>query len=107
MADILFWTSMACLASIYLGPPAVAWLFSRVRPRPVRQAAITPSVTVVIAAYNEADHIVATVRNKLASDYPEESLDVMVVSDCSDDRTDELLASLGSPRLTWFRLPRR
>ena len=58
--------------------------------------ATCPSVTVVTAARNEAKCIGATVRNKLAADYPAERLDVIVVSDESDDDTDEIVARLAA-----------
>lgn len=107
IAEVVLWGSLACLGFVYLGYPAVLWVITTLRPRPVRRGSPTPSVTVVIAAYNEAEHVEATVRNKLASDYPEDLLDVMVVSDCSEDGTDNLLRALESPRMGWFRLERR
>ena len=48
----------------------------------------------ITAAFNEAGHIEATVRNKLAQDYPADRLDIIVVSDASDDDTDEIVAGL-------------
>jgi cellulose synthase/poly-beta-1,6-N-acetylglucosamine synthase-like glycosyltransferase len=107
IAEVSFWGSLACLGCVYFGHPLVTWVLASLRPRPVRRGPTTPSVTVVIAAYNEAQHIVATIRNKLDSDYPEALLDVLVVSDCSEDATDRLLQTLESPRMSWFRLGRR
>ena len=46
-----------------------------------------PTVTVVTSAYNEVAHIEATVRDKLSQDYPADLLEVVVVSDGSDDGT--------------------
>src|SRR5688572_7812644 len=53
-----------------------------------------PRVTVLTAAYNEARHIAATVRNKLEQDYPAHLLDVIVVSDESTDGTDEIVTRI-------------
>ncbi len=74
-------------------------------PRPVGAAAITPRVTIVVAAYNEAAQIESTVLNKLSQDYPEELLDLMVVSDGSTDETDTILGRLAQqhPRVSFFR----
>jgi cellulose synthase/poly-beta-1,6-N-acetylglucosamine synthase-like glycosyltransferase len=79
----------------------VAWL----RRRTVRKASISPTVTVVIAAFNESACIERTVRNKLAQRYPADRLDVIVVSDGSEDGTDQILERLaaGEPRLRWWR----
>jgi len=53
-----------------------------------------PRVTVITAAYNEARHIAATVRNKLEQDYPAHLIDVIVVSDESTDGTDEIVTRI-------------
>ena len=53
-----------------------------------------PRVTVLTAAFNEARHIEATVRNKLEQDYPAHLLDVIVVSDESTDGTDEIVTRI-------------
>jgi len=51
---------------------------------------ITPDVTLIISAYNEEDVIDEKIRNSLAIDYPHENLEIMVVSDASTDRTEEI-----------------
>jgi cellulose synthase/poly-beta-1,6-N-acetylglucosamine synthase-like glycosyltransferase len=103
--EVLFWTCLAVGLYPYAGYPICIGLLKLIRPRPPRTGPITPTVTVVISAYNEASHIAATVRNKLAQDYPPDLLDVMVVSDASTDGTDEVLRQLASqqPRVTFFR----
>ena len=53
-----------------------------------------PRVTVLTAAFNEARHIAATVRNKLEQDYPAHLLEVIVVSDESTDGTDEIVTRI-------------
>src|SRR6185369_14716206 len=60
--------------------------------RPVRRADVEPTVTVLIPAYNEAGAIGATLEAMLAQDYPPEMLEIVVVSDASDDGTDEIVA---------------
>jgi len=108
--QVVFWSCLALGLYPYAGYPLVVALLARLRPRPVARSPITPTVTVVISAYNEARHIEATVANKLAQDYPADRLDVMVVSDGSTDGTDDLLRAMAArePRLTWFRQePRR
>lgn len=50
-----------------------------------------PSLTVIIAAYNEAEFIHQRVRNLLELDYPSELLQIIIASDGSDDGT-ELIA---------------
>lgn len=79
------------LVYVYAGYPVLCALLAALRHRKVRAAAGTPRVTVLISAFNEADCIEETVRNKLDLDYPPERLDVIVISDGSDDGTDDIV----------------
>ena len=89
-AKILFWLAAVALAYAYVGYPVLVWLVSRLRPRAVRRAQFEPVVTVVITAYNEERDLAAKLENTLALDYPKDKLEVLVASDCSSDRTDEI-----------------
>jgi cellulose synthase/poly-beta-1,6-N-acetylglucosamine synthase-like glycosyltransferase len=100
-----FWIFLAVALYPYLGYPLCVVLLGLVNRRPVKTGTITPRVTVVIAAYNEAAHIETTILNKLDQDYPEELLELIVVSDCSTDETDAVLKRLAQqhPRVSFFR----
>jgi cellulose synthase/poly-beta-1,6-N-acetylglucosamine synthase-like glycosyltransferase len=81
----------------YAGYPLLLLVVSRLRPRAVRGAAgHEPSVSVVITAYNEERDLAAKLENTLALDYPKDKLEVIVASDCSNDRTDEIARSFAS-----------
>ena len=102
----VFWLSLLGLVYVYAGYPLLAWLLGSALNRRVQfgpPGANQPRVTVLIAAFNEARHITATVRNKLAQDYPADRLDVIVVSDASDDGTDELVRAIGDARVRLVR----
>jgi cellulose synthase/poly-beta-1,6-N-acetylglucosamine synthase-like glycosyltransferase len=105
LTEPAFWVGLALGLYPYAGYPLCVALLKTIRSRPVRAAPITPRVTVVVAAYNEAAHIEATVRDKLDQDYPRGLLEVLVVSDGSTDDTDRLLERLAreDPRVTFFR----
>jgi cellulose synthase/poly-beta-1,6-N-acetylglucosamine synthase-like glycosyltransferase len=105
LAEFWFWTTLGVGLYPYVLYPLCVALLRLVRPRPVRSGPITPRVTVVISAYNEARQIEATVRNKLDQDYPPALLDVMVASDGSTDETDTLLRGLAhqDTRVSYFR----
>ena len=83
---VLLVVCVVLLAYVYFGYPLLAKLLAGLLRRRVAAAPHEPAVTVLIAAYNEARHIVETVRNKLAQDYPADRLEVIVVSDGSDRR---------------------
>ena len=57
----------------------------------------------MIAAYNEERDIETTVRNKLEQDYPTDLLEVIVISDGSTDKTDEIVNSIEDPRVRLLR----
>jgi cellulose synthase/poly-beta-1,6-N-acetylglucosamine synthase-like glycosyltransferase len=50
-----------------------------------------PLITITIPAYNEEKEIANTVESVLALDYPPERRQILVVSDASSDRTDEIV----------------
>ena len=85
--------SLAALAWTHVLYPAFAALLARVAPRRVRAADIEPSVAVIITAYNEEPVIARRIENLLALDYPKEKLQVVVTSDASTDRTEEIALS--------------
>jgi len=103
VAELVLWASLAIVAYVYLGYPLTLLLLPRRKGVPGALGGRLPRISVAIAARNEAAHIVDTVRNKLAQNYPPDLLDVIVVSDGSDDGTDDLVAGIGSTRVTLLR----
>lgn len=67
-----------------------------------RKQHFTPSVSVLVPAYNEEMTIAASLHSILASPYP--NFEVIVINDGSTDRTeDELKHLLGDPRLRYIK----
>jgi cellulose synthase/poly-beta-1,6-N-acetylglucosamine synthase-like glycosyltransferase len=62
-----------------------------------------PPLTVLVAAYNEASVIERKILNALEQDYPEDRIEVLVVSDASDDGTDERVSRVRDSRVRLFR----
>jgi cellulose synthase/poly-beta-1,6-N-acetylglucosamine synthase-like glycosyltransferase len=90
----VFWVCLALLAYIYAGYLVGAWLLGQVLRRSVNKLDVSPSITVVISAFNEELEIQQTVINKLSQDYPPDRVEVIVVSDGSTDRTDDIVRGL-------------
>jgi cellulose synthase/poly-beta-1,6-N-acetylglucosamine synthase-like glycosyltransferase len=93
---VLFWASFAALVWTHAAYPAFASALARVAPRRVRRAAIEPTVSVVVAAYNEDSVIERRVANLLALDYPPDKLEIVVSSDASSDQTETRAAAAGA-----------
>jgi cellulose synthase/poly-beta-1,6-N-acetylglucosamine synthase-like glycosyltransferase len=92
----VFWGSAAALAWTHAGYPVAAAALARVRGRPVRREDMTPDVSVIVAARDEEAVIAERVENLLALDYPADRLRVVVASDGSTDRTDELVEEIAA-----------
>lgn len=89
-ARVLFWSLAGGVAYTYAGYPAILGLIARRRSDAARpEGAELPSVTLIIAAYNEADVIDAKLRNSLAMEYPRDRLEIIVAADGSDDETPD------------------
>jgi cellulose synthase/poly-beta-1,6-N-acetylglucosamine synthase-like glycosyltransferase len=107
-AKVLFWLSLGGIVWTHAGYPLTAALLARLLHRNVRKAEIAPSVTVIVPAHDEEDVIGARIENLLALDYPPERLEILIASDGSADRTDEIVRGYEArePRVRLLPLPR-
>lgn len=105
----VFWGAIALLFYSYLGFPLLLFVRSLFLRRQVRRGSDLPSISVIIAAHNEATTIVQRLRNIFSLDYPRRKLEVIVISDGSDDETEQLVAKFHSPDrpVKLLALPRR
>lgn len=103
MIEIVFYLSLVLVLYIYAGYPIMAALLCRFLQRSVNKAPIEPGVTILVSAYNEAEVIAATIENKLAADYPHDKLEIIIVSDGSTDRTDEIVGSFADRNVRLVR----
>src|SRR6185312_10533114 len=105
-ANVVFWLAAAVLAYTWIGYPlllrALAMLADLV-PRSREKRMARPSLSVIVAAYNEAACIRAKIDSTLAQRYPDGRLEVIVVSDGSTDVTDAIVASHPDPRVRLIR----
>jgi cellulose synthase/poly-beta-1,6-N-acetylglucosamine synthase-like glycosyltransferase len=88
--EVIFWLSAVALFYTYAGYPLLLALVSALRPLKVRRGEFEPTVSIIITAYNEERDLAAKLENTLALDYPRELLEIIVASDCSTDRTDQI-----------------
>jgi poly-beta-1,6-N-acetyl-D-glucosamine synthase len=86
-SEIIFWGAVAVVIYTYLGYPAIVWMLGYLFPQPVHTASVTPTITVLIAAYNEEKHIADKIESCLNLAYPADRLNILIVSDGATDRT--------------------
>lgn len=104
----LAWSSAGLIGWTFAGYPALAGAQATLRPRPVRaDDAWTPTISVVVAAHNEAEVIVEKLTSVLAADYPPARLEVLVVDDGSTDGTADLVETAALPGVRLLRQPVR
>jgi poly-beta-1,6-N-acetyl-D-glucosamine synthase len=87
----LFWCGVAFAAYAYFGYVGWLWLRARLRPWPVLRGPQEPSISVVMVVHNEEACIDGKLGNLLELDYPQDRLQIVVVSDGSTDRTESIL----------------
>ena len=99
--EIIFWTALGLIVWTHVGYPLAMGLLARLRPRPVAKAAIEPSVVLIVAAHDEEDVIGRRLENLVALDYPADKLEIVVASDGSTDRTNEIVEEIAArePRI--------
>lgn len=95
-----FWASAFFIAYVYVGYALLLMLWARLKGTEgtgrVADAAGTPTVSIVIAARNEARRLSSRIENLLELDYPAERRQIIVVSDGSTDDTAAIVGAFGS-----------
>lgn len=107
--EIVFWCSLGLYFYIIAGHGLLLAFLNLFLAKPVKRQPITPHVCFIIPAYNEEKDIDRKIRNTLNLDYPGDMLEVIVVSDASSDRTDEIVEkfSMIDGRVHLLRQPHR
>ena len=98
-AVLLFYT--------YIGYPILLAVLAMLRSRPRPNLGYTPSISFLIAAYNEEAAIRQKLEQTLALEYPADKFEIVVVSDGSQDRTEEIVESIKDPRVRLIRMKQR
>lgn len=106
-ASVLFWLMVALLFYVYGGFTLLVMLVAQIRRRQVRKAAITPRLSLIIPVWNEERTIGERLDNALALDYPRDALEIIVPSDGSSDRTEEIVRRYAARGVRFLALPRR
>jgi biofilm PGA synthesis N-glycosyltransferase PgaC len=96
MPEFLFWFSLIFIVYVYAGYPLALFILACLRSKAVlkKTPETAPRVTVVVAARNEAANIGGRIENLLDQDYPEARMEIIVVSDGSEDGTDQVVREL-------------
>jgi cellulose synthase/poly-beta-1,6-N-acetylglucosamine synthase-like glycosyltransferase len=105
--EYLFIISVAIVVYTYFGYPLLLLLVKAVRTRPIDLHDQTPMVTVIIPNFNEEKRIGQKLDNTLSLDYPQDLLEIIVASDCSNDRSEEIVGEYADRGVKLIRLDQR
>jgi cellulose synthase/poly-beta-1,6-N-acetylglucosamine synthase-like glycosyltransferase len=106
MRETILYTALLLIFYTYVAFPFVVLLRGLIWRRPFRKAEITPSVSLVIVAHNEAASLRQKLDNVLALDYPAHRLETIVASDGSDDGTDDIVIRYAGRGVKLLAFPR-
>lgn len=91
----------------YVAYPIILWLIARDRAAPERSSSEGPLVSIVVPAYNEEEQIRGAIEALIAQEYPRDRLQILILSDASTDRTDEIVSEYRSRGVELLRMPVR
>jgi cellulose synthase/poly-beta-1,6-N-acetylglucosamine synthase-like glycosyltransferase len=109
--NVIFWTSLFLIFYSYAGYGILVWILVRIkkliRPTSLRQkpADPYPAVALVVAAYNEEDFIQEKIENTLQLDYPKDKLELIFITDGSNDQTPDIISRY--PQVLLLHQPER
>jgi cellulose synthase/poly-beta-1,6-N-acetylglucosamine synthase-like glycosyltransferase len=99
---IIFWFSFLFIVYTYIGYPLIILIWSKIAAKQVNKKYIEPKVSIVIASYNEENFIGRKIENCLLLDYPKEKLEIIVVSDGSNDQTNKIVKGFECEGIRFF-----
>lgn len=106
MAIAGFLLAAGFLLYVLFGYPLLLALLAARGARPVRRASIEPSVSILLAVHNGEAFIEDKLRSIRQLDYPHQKMQIVIASDGSDDRTEELVAPFEDQGVRLLRLER-
>lgn len=98
--EFLFWLCIGLVFYTYVGYGIVAWILVKIRKligkqfKQYNDPAFLPRVTLAVPAYNEMSCIEAKVKNTFSLDYPVDKMEILFVTEGSNDGTSEYIQSL-------------
>ena len=105
--EIVFWCLAGLVCYAYAGYPCLLAAVAFLRSRTITFAPGQPTVTVIIAAFNEEKDIARKLEMVLALDYPADQRQIIVASDHSTDRTHDIVKGFAAHGVQLVVLPAR
>lgn len=103
LIEIIFWISFLFILYAYVGYLGILKVISIFKKQEVKKGFVDAAVSFIITAHNEEHRIRQKIENTLAQDYPRDKFEIIIASDCSTDRTDEIVKCYRSKGIKLIR----
>jgi poly-beta-1,6-N-acetyl-D-glucosamine synthase len=100
MFKLFFWFFLSIIVYTYFLYPGIIFLIGLFFSKPVFKKEIFPKVSLIMSVYNEEFVIGRKIANSLSLDYPEDKLEIIIGSDCSNDGTNASIEKYLSGRVS-------
>ena len=101
----LFWASFSLIFYVYFIYPLLIYLLSKLNSKNFTSHEIFPPLSVIITAYNEEVDIASKIENTLFLDYPEDKIEIIVGSDGSTDKTNDIVKTFEKKSVRLIAFP--
>ena len=93
IAIIIFWISIFLTFWAYIGYYIFLKIVAMFYRKDISKTGDKPFISVVVTAYNEEKRIRHKIENIFKTSYPRDKMEIIVASDCSTDKTNEIVTS--------------
>ena len=107
VVHVVFWGSLFMVVYPYIVYPILLYMFSNIFHKPIKREEFIPHVTLIISVHNEERVIADKLDNTLALEYPREKTEIIVASDGSNDKTDEIVNGYAIRGIRLKKCPRQ
>ena len=107
MIEKIFFLFLSLIVFVYMGYPLSLYFLGLFIFRNRKIEKYYPCVTIIITAYNEENSIRNKIENTLEIEYPRGKLQIIIASDGSTDRTNEIVADYREKGILFLPIPRR
>ncbi|MDJ0763426.1 MAG: glycosyltransferase family 2 protein [Myxococcota bacterium] len=104
IASAVFFGALFFVSYTYIGYPILIKCLSVLRPTTPKRSAINPTVSIILAARNEAAVIGSKIKNLLDLEYEPDKLQIIVINDGSTDDMGDVVAGFSDSRIEQINL---
>lgn len=108
LLNFIGYALICVIVYVFIGYPIILFILDFILPKSIRKKdPITPSVSFLISCYNEEEIIQDKLLNAVAMDYPIDKIEIIVISDCSSDKTDDIVKGFDATNVRLIRMEER